>query len=91
MRSNRWTRLVEDKLRLISAVVRHRYIGWRRSRGARATYASLQELDEYTLRDLGFARSEILSVAAEIAGAAEATRLRSRTASIKSTAMRRGL
>jgi len=38
----------------------------------------LHELDERTLRDIGFTRSEIESVIAEATGDAEWTRLRTR-------------
>jgi uncharacterized protein YjiS (DUF1127 family) len=41
---------------------------------ARATYLALRDLDTRTLRDLGFDRSEILSVAAGLAGGADAHR-----------------
>ena len=49
---------------------------WRRQRMHRATVATLQSLDDRTLRDLGFHRSEIGGVAAEIDGRAEVTYLR---------------
>jgi uncharacterized protein YjiS (DUF1127 family) len=48
----------------------------RERRLARATCDALRQLDDHTLRDLGFDRSEIMSVAAEITGAAECTRAR---------------
>ncbi|HEX2541865.1 MAG TPA: DUF1127 domain-containing protein [Caldimonas sp.] len=54
-----WRRLV-DKLGAIAAA-------WRRHRQARSTYLSLSELDERTLRDLGFRRSELASIAQDAA------------------------
>jgi hypothetical protein len=39
-------------------------------------YDALQQLDDHTLRDLGFDRNEIRSVAAEVTGEAEYTRVR---------------
>ena len=48
---------------------------WKRRQCARATYAALRDLDARILSDLGFHRSELLSVAAEVAGIAESTRV----------------
>ncbi len=48
-----------------------RYNQWRE---ARATYESLRHLDDRALRDLGFDRLEISSVAAEASGRVERTR-----------------
>jgi uncharacterized protein YjiS (DUF1127 family) len=48
---------------------------WERRRCAKATYAALRTLDPRILRDLGFHRSELLSVAAEVAGVARSTRV----------------
>jgi uncharacterized protein YjiS (DUF1127 family) len=45
-------------------------------RAARCTVVALHDLDSRTLRDLGFDRSEIGSVAGEAAGLADATRVR---------------
>lgn len=49
--------------------------GWRRQRAARATYGALRELDDRVLHDLGIERSELTSVAAEVAGQAARTRV----------------
>jgi uncharacterized protein YjiS (DUF1127 family) len=53
------------------AIVRHR-----QRRHARVTYDTLSRLDDHTLRDLGFDRLEISSLAAESSGRVEATRIR---------------
>ena len=45
-------------------------------REARSIRNALRDLDDRTLRDLGFDRSEISSVAAEFAGLTEKTRTR---------------
>lgn len=49
---------------------------YQRRRAMHAIYGALRELDDRTLHDLGFHRSEILSVAAEATGEAEWTRVR---------------
>jgi len=51
---------------------------WTRRQQDRATRDALRRLDDHTLRDLGFDRSEIGSVAAEIASRADRTRVRTR-------------
>jgi len=51
------------------------YRSYRQWRRAAAVYDALRRLDDHTLRDLGFDRSEIRSVAAELSGEAQATRL----------------
>ncbi|HVG04076.1 MAG TPA: DUF1127 domain-containing protein [Burkholderiaceae bacterium] len=48
----------------------------KRRQHARATFAALRGLDGRVLRDLGLHRSELLSVAAEVGGYADATRAR---------------
>jgi len=57
------------------------WTSYRRARQARLAYDDLRHLDDRMLRDLGFDRSEITSVAAEHAGAAEPTRVRAVLAS----------
>jgi uncharacterized protein YjiS (DUF1127 family) len=49
---------------------------WRVRRETRAIFRVLHGLDDRTLRDLGFHRCEIWSVAAEATGEAEPTRMR---------------
>jgi uncharacterized protein YjiS (DUF1127 family) len=58
-----------SQLRLISAA-------WQRAREARATRQALEGLDARMLRDIGFDRSEAPSIAAELAGSAPLTRIR---------------
>lgn len=54
----------------------HRLVAsWSRARSARATYRALRELDTRTLHDLGIDRSEMRSMAAEIAGESDRTRV----------------
>ena len=54
---------------------RRAWEGYRRRQQSRSIYNALGELDDRTLRDLGFHRCEIGSVAAEAVGNAEHTRL----------------
>jgi uncharacterized protein YjiS (DUF1127 family) len=51
------------------------HASWSMARSARATYRALRELDVRTLHDLGLDRSEMRSVAAEIAGESDRTRV----------------
>jgi uncharacterized protein YjiS (DUF1127 family) len=67
---------LEAMRKLLANFVGRAYAAWRRGQRRRATCASLRGLDSHTLRDLGITSCEISSVAAEIAGAAEATRAR---------------
>jgi uncharacterized protein YjiS (DUF1127 family) len=59
-----------------AAIARRVYARLRQRWQARATYESLQQLGDYELRDLGFHRSELESIAAEVTGAVEPTRTR---------------
>lgn len=55
-----------------TGAIARRALAWHRQRRqARAIYDALRQLDDHTLRDLGFHRSEIRSVAAEVTGEAE--------------------
>ena len=60
---------------LVTRVLRIRE-RWRVRRETRAVFRVLHGLDDRTLRDLGFHRCEIWSVAAEATGEAESTRMR---------------
>jgi uncharacterized protein YjiS (DUF1127 family) len=51
---------------------------YRQRRRAKAAYDALSQLDDHMLRDLGFARSELASVVAELTGAAAHSRVRDR-------------
>ena len=62
----------------VVAAVREALAAHRRRREARVMRTGLHELDDRTLRDIGFTRSEIESVVAEATGDAEWTRLRTR-------------
>jgi len=67
--------LAADISRWMAAAARRYVDAWRQRRLARATYMSLRGLDARTLRDVGLDRSEMGSVAAEIAGEADRTRM----------------
>lgn len=62
---------------LVGAVdfVREVHARWLSRRQARAINAAFAELDDHTLHDLGLHRSEIGSLAAEVTGDAERTRM----------------
>lgn len=49
---------------------------WRQVRRLAATRRTLESVSDATLRDLGFSRSELASVQAELTGQAELTRWR---------------
>ena len=56
------------------AQIHSQFLRWQRGF---ATDAALAQVDDRTLRDLGLDRSEIGSIAAEVEGRAERTRIRS--------------
>ena len=66
--------LIATAIRRIGAAVLRAYTRYRQSRHAKATYEALHQLDDRSLHDLGFARDEIRSVAAEMAGEAPYSR-----------------
>src|SRR5262249_47668286 len=59
-----------------AAIASRVYARLRQRWQARATLDSLQELGDHELRDLGFDRSELASIAAEVTGGVEPTRTR---------------
>lgn len=63
-------------LQAVADLLRRHRAAWRRQAQARQTHLALRELDERSLRDLGFDRSELGSLAAEIDGQAGPTRVR---------------
>ena len=63
-------------LQAIGDFGRRAIIRWKHRQQARATFVALRELDPRILRDLGFHRSELMSVSAEVAGVTESTRAR---------------
>ena len=66
--------LIAAAVRVVRAVVVRAHARYQESRRARDTYEALRQLDDRSLRDLGFVRDEIRSVAAEVAGQAERSR-----------------
>jgi uncharacterized protein YjiS (DUF1127 family) len=72
--SLRWMDVVANALRAFADAARAHAARRRQRRLARETFLVLNGLDGRTLRDLGFDRSEIASVACEVAGLADATR-----------------
>jgi uncharacterized protein YjiS (DUF1127 family) len=65
-----------DQLRLCRHLLAQAVQRWRIQRDAHVTRRALAQLDDRTLHDLGFHRSEIGSVAAELGGSARAERQR---------------
>ena len=68
--------IVASTLHAVAELARRAYTRYQQRREAWAVGAALRELDDRTLHDLGFDRSEIGSVAMEAAGLAERTRVR---------------
>ena len=75
-RSYKLREIVGAMLQAVGDFVRQMVTRWNRQQRARATYLALRGLDSRMLRDLGFHRSELMSVAAEAAGVADYTRAR---------------
>ena len=73
--------LLRQGVRRLRDSLTRAFVAYRRRRHTRAIYGALSELDDRTLRDLGFHRSEIWSVAAETSGEAEQTRVIARAPS----------
>jgi uncharacterized protein YjiS (DUF1127 family) len=69
-------RTLATGLRALGALVIRAHAAWEQHSRARAYYRTLQQLDDHTLRDLGFDRSELSSIASELTGVADATRAR---------------
>jgi uncharacterized protein YjiS (DUF1127 family) len=67
--------IVATLVAAVASAVRRLHASWSMARSARATYRALRELDARTLHDLGLDRSEMRSVAAEIAGESDRTRI----------------
>jgi uncharacterized protein YjiS (DUF1127 family) len=63
-------------MQALAAFARQALARHRQRQRARSTYDALRQLDDHTLRDLGFERSEIRSVVAEMIGEMECTRVR---------------
>jgi hypothetical protein len=68
--------VVSGTLRAVQAYMRRVAERYRQLQEAHAVYEALDGLDDHTLHDLGFDRSELASVAAELGGIAERTRVR---------------
>jgi uncharacterized protein YjiS (DUF1127 family) len=68
--------IIVAAIQAAGAIARRAHARHRQRRQARAIYDALHQLDNRTLRDLGFDRSEITSVAAEVTGETECTRVR---------------
>ena len=75
-RSYQLREIVSAALQAIGDFGRRAIIRWKHRQQARATFVALRKLDPRILRDLGFHRSELMSVSAEVAGVTESTRAR---------------
>ena len=68
--------IIVEVIQAVVAIARRAYARHLQRREARETRDALAFLDDRALRDLGLDRSEITSIAAEIAGEAQYTRMR---------------
>jgi uncharacterized protein YjiS (DUF1127 family) len=68
--------IIVAAIQTITAASRRAYARHLQRRRSRAIYDTLRELDDRTLHDIGFERSEIGSVTAEMTRKAEQTRVR---------------
>jgi uncharacterized protein YjiS (DUF1127 family) len=68
-------KMIKSAIRGLGAFARQAFMRYRRRRRAVAMYDMLRALDDRTLHDLGFDRSELTSVAAEYSGEAAPTRV----------------
>ena len=68
--------IIVAAIHAVGAIARRAHARHRQRHEAKVIYDTLWDLDDRMLRDLGFDRSEITSVAAEVAGQAERTRVR---------------
>ena len=75
-RSYRLVEIVAASVEAVASFARRVAADWKRWQRARATYVALSELDSRILHDLGFHRSELMSVAHEVAGRIDFTRAR---------------
>ena len=71
-----WALRIDGALRAAARLLRRHFAAWQQQRQARQNHLALRGLDERTLRDLGFDRSEIGSLVAEIGDQAAPTRVR---------------
>lgn len=71
--------IIVAAVQAVVAIARRAYVRQRQRHRASATYDVLRRLDDHMLRDMGIDRSEIGSVAAEMSGIAQQTRVRANT------------